>query len=358
MSSTWSTSANPRLGRGTVAYVTVQPSVAAKTERLLNLVIALLSTRMPLTKARIRAAVPQYQATASIEAFDRMFERDKDELRELGIPLVVDVVDPLFDDDQGYRIDRREYALPEIEFAPDEVTALALAGQIWSHASLAASANAALTKLAASGVELDDQSIVGAQPRVSTTEPVFEPVKAAMLARRTITFDYRKSDGTTSTRRIQPWGMTQWRGRWYVTGWDLDRQAERVFRLSRVADKVTAVGRAAAFDPPADHEPRVLVRETESVPIDQPPAILRVRRGAANLLRRRARTIGEVDDEWSLLDVDYRDEQDLAAEVASYGVDVVVEAPDAVKTAVITLLTAARDRHTSGALSNPREEAP
>ena len=53
------------------------------------------------------------------------------------------------------------------------------------------------------------------------------------------------------------------------------------------------------------------------MPIDQPPAILRVRRGAANLLRRRARTIGEVDDEWSLLDVDYRDEQDLAAEVAS-----------------------------------------
>ena len=66
----------------------VHPTAQVKTERLLNLVIALLSTRMPLSKARIRAAVPQYHGTASDEAFDRMFERDKDELRELGIPLV------------------------------------------------------------------------------------------------------------------------------------------------------------------------------------------------------------------------------------------------------------------------------
>ena len=66
--------------------MSVQPSTAAKTERLLNLVIALLSTRRPLTKAQLRTAVPHYQQTASDEAFDRMFERDKDELRDLGIP--------------------------------------------------------------------------------------------------------------------------------------------------------------------------------------------------------------------------------------------------------------------------------
>ena len=85
---------------------------AAKTERLLNLVIALLSTRQPLSRARIRQAVPDY-AAGSDEAFERMFERDKDELRALGIPLRTEPIDPFFDDEPGYRIDQREYALPQ-----------------------------------------------------------------------------------------------------------------------------------------------------------------------------------------------------------------------------------------------------
>ena len=85
--------------------MSTQPSAAAKTERLLNLVICLLYTRRPLSKAKIRDAVPQYGLTASTEAFDRMFERDKDELRDLGIPLVTEPVDAYFDDEPGYRID-------------------------------------------------------------------------------------------------------------------------------------------------------------------------------------------------------------------------------------------------------------
>src|SRR5689334_25021005 len=93
----------------------------AKTERLLNLVICLLSTRRPLTKAQIRQAVPQYAENTSTEAFERMFERDKDELRDLGIPLATSFEDPLFEDEVGYRVDRDAYALPEVSFEPDEI---------------------------------------------------------------------------------------------------------------------------------------------------------------------------------------------------------------------------------------------
>ena len=78
--------------------------VAAKTERLLNLVICLLYTRRPLTRAQIRTSVAAYAATTSDEAFERMFERDKEELRELGIPLVTEQIDTLFEDEPGYRI--------------------------------------------------------------------------------------------------------------------------------------------------------------------------------------------------------------------------------------------------------------
>ena len=127
--------------------MSTQPSATAKTERLLNLVICLLYTRQPLSKAKIRDAVPQYGQTASTEAFDRMFERDKDELRDLGIPLVTEPLDAYFDDEPGYRIDGREYALPEISFEPDELAVLGLASRAWAQASLAGPAAQALRKL-------------------------------------------------------------------------------------------------------------------------------------------------------------------------------------------------------------------
>ncbi len=333
------------IAQGSVGAVSAQPGVAAKTERLLNLVIALLSTRRPLTRQQIRVAVPSYQQTASDEAFQRMFERDKDELRELGIPLVTQQLDANHDDQLGYRIDRREYALPEITFTPDEVVALALAGRAWTRASLAGAASAALSKLAAAGVELDDASLVGVEPQVRTSEPAFEPIRGALQRRQAVRFTYRRADGATAERVVQPWGLTMWRSRWYLTGFDTERQAERLFRLSRVVGTVRAVGRAAAYEIPEGHEPRMVVQAAESTPVEQPPAVLRVRAGAGNSLRRRARTVGEVDDQWSLLDVDYTDTAALAQEVAGFGPDVVVEAPPRLRHAVIGLLRAARDAH-------------
>ena len=59
----------------------------SKIERLMNLVIALLSTRGYLSAERIRASVAGYADCPTDEAFSRMFERDKAELRDLGIPL-------------------------------------------------------------------------------------------------------------------------------------------------------------------------------------------------------------------------------------------------------------------------------
>ena len=90
------------------------PSAAqVKTERLLNLVLVLLYTRRPLPKAQIRSLVPQYGQSASTEAFERMFERDKDALRQLGIPIVT-LTDAVHEDDVGYRIDTAAYELPAI----------------------------------------------------------------------------------------------------------------------------------------------------------------------------------------------------------------------------------------------------
>jgi len=321
------------------------PTAAAKTERLLNLVICLLYTRNPLSKAKIRDAVPQYGNTASVEAFDRMFERDKDELRDLGIPLVTEPLDPFFDDEPGYRIDRREYALPEISFAPDELAVLGLASRAWAQASLAGPAAQALRKLEAAGVERDDASLIGIEPRVRTAEPAFDAIKDAVVRRQPVTFTYRtaRNDDVT-TRHLQPWAMASWHGRWYVTGHDTDRGAPRVFRLSRIEGTVAPDGRPGSYDVPADHEPTTMIR-TMAVERDPQPAVLRVRVGAGASLRRRARTVGDVDDHWSLVDVDFTDTETFADELASFGPDVVVEQPPDLREAVIRRLKGAMAAH-------------
>ena len=87
--------------------------------------------------------MPQYADNTSTEAFERMFERDKDELRELGIPLVTSNDDALFEDEIGYRVDREAYALPQVVFEPDELAVLGLASRVWQQASLAAPATRA-----------------------------------------------------------------------------------------------------------------------------------------------------------------------------------------------------------------------
>lgn len=322
-----------------------QPTAAVKTERLLNLVIALLATRMPLSKARIRAAVPQYHGTASDEAFDRMFERDKDELRELGIPLVTAVIDPLFDDELGYRIDKREYALPEISFEADEVAALSLAARTWTRASLAGAAASGLRKLRAAGVTMDDSSLVGIEPVVRTTEEAFEPLRKAVRDRRVVTFGYRKPEGESSTRTVQPWALAQWHGRWYLTGHDLDRAAARVFRLGRIASPVSMRGGPGAYEIPQGHDPRAMVETTQSSTAPTRTATLRVRSGSGNALRRRAVSTTDPDERWVGVEVEYQDVDRLADEVAGYGPDVVALEPDDLRAGVIRLLEGAAGAH-------------
>jgi proteasome accessory factor B len=329
------------------------PAAQVKTERLLNLVMALLATRMPLSKARIRAAVPQYRMTASDEAFDRMFERDKDELRELGIPLVTAVIDPVFDDELGYRIDKREYALPEIAFEPDEVTALSLAARTWTRASLAGPAASGLRKLRAAGVTMDERSLVGIEPVVRTTEEAFEPLRWAVRDRQAVSFGYRKLDEESQLRRLQPWGLAQWHGRWYLTGYDLDREAPRVFRMSRIDTAVRATGPVGAYEVPADHDARVMVETTQVSSAPSRPATLRVRVGSGNALRRRATSAPQELDGWTRVQVDFRDVDRVADEVAGYGPDVVAEGPEDLREAVVRRLRgAAQTRHTETAPSS------
>ena len=325
--------------------MTAHGGPAAKTERLLNLVLCLLYTRRPLPKSKIREVVPQYGSAASDEAFDRMFERDKDELRELGIPLVTEDVSTIWEDETGYRIDQREYALPEIAFEPDELAVLGLASRAWAQASLAGPAAQALRKLKASGIERDSESLIGIEPRLRTTEPAFEAVKNAVLMRQEVAFDYRTGgEGEVRRRRVQPWGLASWHGRWYLTGHDLDRAAERVFRLSRIIGPVQTLPGIGAFAVPAHHRPRDLIRTTvgEQEPQRRP---LRAREGRGQSLRRRALRVHDDGSGWSVLELEFSDPEALADEVTGFGADVLAVEPAEVVAAVVRRLRGAAEAH-------------
>jgi proteasome accessory factor B len=316
--------------------------VAAKrAERLVNLVIALLSTRQYVTAARIRATVPGYEADdgsdRADEAFKRMFERDKAELREMGVPLETGRTS-VFDTEDGYRIARADYELPEIRLTGEEAAAVGLALRLWESAQLAGAAHSALVKLKAAGIDVDSSRAIPLQPRLDAGEPAFEPCYTAARDRRKLEFDYQRPDEDAPTRRhVQPWGVVAWHGRWYLVGLDLDRQAPRQYRLSRVVGTPKATGPAGAFEPPADLDlAEVVARQVGG---QEQLVVVRARPGTAIGLRRHAVPLGPADDGDDRLELRTTEPAALADQIAAYGDDVLVEAPAAVRDAVISRLT-------------------
>jgi proteasome accessory factor B len=330
---------------------------ALRTERLLNLVIALLSTRRWLTKEQIHRAVPQYAECESVEAFDRMFERDKEDLRELGVPLVTGSDSAWFDDEPGYRIDRATYALPEVELTAEELAVLGLASRVWQQASLAGPAARAMVKLRALGVETDEDSLVGVEPRVRAAEPSFDPLYAATRDRAPVTFRYRRPDGDAADRRVEPWAVTSRSGWWYLVGFDRDRGQPRAFKLSRITGGVRRIAPAGSYTVPPDLDPAQYVAGASSSRPDTRVARLRVRDGRCVALRLRSvaptgaeptgaeptgtEPSGEGIAGWDVVDVAVGDLETFAEELASNGPNVVVLAPADLRDAVVRLLRGA-----------------
>jgi len=319
----------------------------SRTERLVNLVICLLSTRRFLTAAQIAATVPGYEHdpddTREHEAFQRKFERDKAELRELGVPLETGTASA-FDTEPGYRIARREYALPDIPLEPDEAAAVGMAARLWQHAGLAAAASSGLAKLRAAGIDVDPQATLGVEP-VVTVDPAFAPLTGAARDRRTVTFDYRVPERDAPTgRRLQPWGVVCWRGRWYVVGLDLDRDATRCFRLSRIVGPVKVIGPPGAYAPPAGVDLISQVARWSGPVEHRGRATVLVRAGRAAGLRRWARESTPGPDGDRLV-LPYADPESLAGRLVRYGPDVVVHGPPEVREAVIQRLKEIGVRH-------------
>ncbi|HSE07306.1 MAG TPA: WYL domain-containing protein [Nocardioidaceae bacterium] len=300
---------------------------ARKSERLLNLLITLLVSRTYVTKERIRSVVEQYRQ-AGDEAFEKMFERDKEELRSLGVPIEVGYLDRAFEDEPGYRIERSAFELPAIDLEPDEAAVLGLAARVWQHAGLASATTDALVKLKAAGISVDREALSTVSPQLTVDEPSFEAFWAATQERTPVEFDYRTATGVeAAVRHLQPWGVVSFRARWYVVGLDTDRGAPRLFRLSRVKGVVRVTGKPGSYEVPEGTDIRALTESLAPAPADHRARLL-VREGAALGLRRHAEAFPDGAPEgWDRVEIPYGRTDALVDEVLGYGADVVVEEP-------------------------------
>ncbi len=213
--------------------------------------IALVNTSVSMTKQQIRTSVAGYADAPSPEAFERMFERDKDSLRDLGIPIVT-VDAGGHSDEVGYRIDQDAYALPAVDLTPAEFGVLSLAAQFWQDKTLRTDISRALTKLRAAGAgEIANDAVAGLAPRVRAVGDAYGPLLDAIeaLPRGVVHVPggvHRR--GTHAHGRAVAHRGT--RGGWYLLGFDRERHAPRAFRLSRIEGRVRLLGRGGAYDDP------------------------------------------------------------------------------------------------------------
>ncbi|MFP5353129.1 MAG: helix-turn-helix transcriptional regulator [Actinomycetota bacterium] len=218
-----------------------------RIERLINLIAALLDGRRPLTAAEIRERIAGYDSQTA-EAFRRTFERDKAELRDMGIPIET-VKDE--DDNDAYVISAEKYYMPELDLQPDEIAAL----------KLAADAILGVGELAGSGLKklsIYASTEDASAPRVlwnadvAAEQPLLAPLLGALLGRHPIGFGYENATGERSSRKLEPYGLVHRRGHWYVVGRDVDREAARSFRVSRMLAPLTEL--PGSYEIPSDFD--------------------------------------------------------------------------------------------------------
>jgi proteasome accessory factor B len=310
--------------------------VSRKTERLVNLTIALLATKRYITKSEIFRTVDGYEG--SDESKERMFERDKDDLRNLGIEIEVGTFDPLFEDESGYRIKPENYQFQLGEVNAQEITLLSLAAEAWRGASMGPSALSALNKLHAIGIESDTELLLDLAPAIINQDSNLAIAISAITSKTVLSFSYLNEDLQSQSRALEPYAVTSRYGHWYIFGNDLDRKASRLFRLDRVSGELKLQGKSSAFEIPSE----VDVNSAFAKSSDLSTAVIFLRDGRGLNLRSRGlqsvATSAPVG--WEALKMEYRDRERFIEEILWYGNDVIVSEPADLRIEILNILRA------------------
>ncbi len=333
------------------------PSRVPVEERLFSLVLALLATDTGLTKSEILSTVQgyrqRYSASGDNANLERQFERDKDDIRDLGVPLETVDSPGQAGNNQNlrYRIPRGSYELPrDITFSAEETTLLGLAAMVWREGSISSESRRALVKLRSLG-GASDEPVLGYAPSLRVRDAAFEPLSRALEKHQVVRFAYLKPGETDArVRTVVPLALIQHQGRWHLSAEETESAARKTFLLSRIVSKVATTG--ASFVPAeGDHTAQAL-REVEQV-WSALAAIVEVEQdsdAATRLLKRR----GTATTASGALELHYADLNIIADELAAYGPEVLVLSPPELRAAVRDRLLRVAANHRDTPVHDPR----
>lgn len=291
----------------------------------------------------MRGYAQRYVAGGDNANLERQFERDKDDIRELGVPL--ETIEPLGEPGDNhnlrYRIPKGAYELPDdVRFTAEEVALLGLAAMAWREGSLSAESRRAILKLRALGISADEP-VLGYAPRLRLRDPAFEPLTQAIDRGQIVRFPYLKpGEPRAREREVIPLALVQYDGRWHLSAEEVASGEGRTFLLRRIVGRVVARGVAPAR--PGDHTARSLA-ELEEV-WRRGVAEVEVRAGSDAAVRLAHRR-GTEEVAPGILRVHFVDLAILADELAGFGPEVLVLSPPALRDAVIERLETAVADH-------------
>lgn len=299
-----------------------------KTERLINLTLGLLSSKRYLTKSEIFKNISGYKGSA--ETMERMFERDKDELRSLGIEIEVGQIDPLFEDEQGYLIRSSSIQIQPNEFSKEELLLMTMAGNLWKESALSGISENALIKVASLDGGIGFNSI--ALPSI-TDEKInlqfFEKIIDSMQHGKYLSFTYRNKE-----RFVAPYGLKNTKGFWYLIGQEKEGEI-KVFKLIRIQSEIKISSAESGFTKPEGFN---LDSYLESdLKQSQRIATLKIRENKVNNLRSRGE-VKESTDSWDTLEIEFDDLNDFSQELLWYGDDLYVISPSDLRDEITKIL--------------------
>lgn len=322
---------------------------SAKLDRQFNLVLALLATERGLRKREIFDTVHGYAdrggGAPKLDALEQMFQRDKTDLRALGIPLeTVDSVDAPGDNTEiRYRIPKGRYHLPaDVTFTPEESALLSLAAEVWRDGSTSSVAQRAITKIRSLSDEPID-AVVGYVPRLRVRGPAYQPLEDAIQQQSAVRFAYLKPGAAApETRTLDPWAFIPSDGRWTVHGFDHDRQDRRSFLLRRIVGPVLRLKNVAYTPPPPD----AVQQAFDALAAFQLSNVaeLKLLAGSDADVRLGKRATS-ADDDTGVIRLHFTDLADFAEELASFGPEVTVLHPPALRDAVVACLRSVLSIH-------------
>ena len=302
-----------------------------KTERLINLTLALLATKRYLKKSEILSNVAGYEGTQ--EAKERMFERDKDDLRSLGIEIEVGDLDIFFEDEPGYRIPQKSYELNVPNLSGRELALLSIASSFWNDSVLAPNAQSGIRKLQSLGIPATLEFEFRMKYRFDNPSELLEEIAKAILQKSKIKFSYDSS--SLKVRHLEPYRIVFWNSYWYLIGMDIDRTGIRLFKLSRFLGGIEISKKKNEFEIPsdfavADHLPKSDVEVIHSAKIE-------IRRETGTLLRQRGKLLSQ-GSEYDTYELNYENERVFLRELIWHGVNVRILEPANLKEQLLAII--------------------